>query len=152
MGDKYSSERLYKLFFEDYFENYKEEFNNILEELLKDEKLNKIIIDIVNMEDKGLFGQAYVKAHNMMHLMLEVFIIPRMNNKENIDMWDVAKFLFKEGEDEIANYILGINSDMYIFAEDEDAGEPKKNDVSYIIYENCQLYKMLSKKYGKDKI
>lgn len=72
-----------------------------------------------------------------------------MPQKKEIDKWDVIKYLFSEGEDDIANCIIGINSDMYTFTEFEDAPPPDKNDVDYIVQENCYLYKLLLNKYGK---
>lgn len=58
-------------------------------------------------------------------------------------------YLFSEGEDDIANCITSINGDMYSFTEFEDAPPPKKDDVDYIVRENCRLYKLLMNKYVK---
>lgn len=145
MEEKYTNEKIYKLFFED----CPEEYGSLADKMLQEEKLHNIIMHIVQLEEKQLFTDAYVLAYKMMYTMLIDYVVPHMPKKEETDKWDVIKYLFSEGEDDIANCILGINSDMYSFTEFEDAPPPKKRDVDYIVQENCCLYKLLLNKYGK---
>lgn len=145
MEEKYTNEKIYKLFLED----CSEEYRSLLDEMLKEEKLNNVIMEIAQLEEKQLFTDAYAMAYKMMYAMLIIYVVPHMPQKEEIDKWDVIKYLFSEGEDDIANCIIGINSDMYTFTEFEDAPLPDKSDVDYIVQENCYLYKLLLNKYGK---
>lgn len=151
MEEKYTNEKIYKIFFENYFAEYQEEYRSLLDEMLKEEKLNNIIMDIIKLEEEGLFVDAYVQAHKMMYIMLIIYVVPHMPKKEEIDKWDVIKYLYSEGEDDIASCITGINGDMYSFTEFEDAPPPNKSDVDDIVQENCHLYKLLLEKYGKNK-
>lgn len=145
MEEKYTNEKIYKLFLED----CSEEYRSLLNEMLKEEKLHNVIMEIAQLEGKQLFTDAYAMAYKMMYTMLIIYVVPHMPQKEEIDKWDVIKYLFSEGEDDIANCIIGINSDMYTFTEFEDAPPPDKSDVDYIVQENCYLYKLLLNKYGK---
>lgn len=145
MEEKYVNEKIYKNFFED----CSEEYRSLLDEMLKEEKINDVIMQIMRFEEKEFFKEAYALAYKMMYIMLIDYVAPHMSKKEQIDKWDVIKHLFSEGEDDIANCIIGINSNMYTFTEDEDAPEPDKSDVDYIVKENCYLYKLLLNKYGK---
>ena len=145
--EEYTNEKIYQHFFEE----YSEEYRNILDEILQEEKLKKVIIDIIKLEDEQIFGKAYIKAHQMMYIMLDIYIVPRMPKKEDIDEWDIMKYLFLEGEDDIAYQIISTHSHKYIYTEHEDAGLHEKCDVDYIIHENCHLYKLLLDRYGESK-
>lgn len=145
MEEKYTNKKIYKLFLED----CSEEYRSLLDEMLKEEKLHNVIMEIAQLEEKQLFADAYAVAYKMMYTMLIIYVVPHMPKKEETDKWDVIKYLFSEGEDNIANHITGINSDMYTFTEFEDAPTPDKSDVDYMVRENCYLYKLLLNKYGK---
>lgn len=145
MEEKYTNEKLYNFFLED----CSEEYRSLLDEMLKEEKLNNVIMTIAQFEEKQLFTDAYAMTYKMMYTMLIIYVVPHMPKKEETDKWDVIKYLFSEGEDNIAKCIMGINSDMYTFTEFEDAPPPDKSDVDYIVQENCYLYKLLLNKYGK---
>lgn len=149
MDEKYTNEKIYNLFFNDDFENYQAEYISLLNEMLKEEKLKNAVTDIIKLEDEQLFTDAYIQAHKMMYIMLTIYIAPHMPKKEEKDKWDIIKYLFSEGENDIANCITEINADMYNFTEFEDAPPPDKSDVDYIVRENCYLYKLLLNKYGK---
>lgn len=109
------------------------------------------LAEIVELIQTEAFAEAFLQTRRIMLKVLSMYIRPRMT-AEKADFFDMIQYLYANGEDEFAKWIIFLNSNYHMTLQDADEYDKPltKDDTAYMLEEVCSLYDEMTEKFGPD--